>query len=265
MNKNKQTKSMKRLLTMAGLVLITAASSQVYAQNGVGINPTGAAAHPSAVLDASSTTQGFLPPRMTAAEKVAIASPANGLLIFQTDGVTGFWYYNATTTSWVQAVGPQGPQGLGGVTTAGTNITISGAGTVGSPYVINYSTPTYSIGFYPQLGGYVFIVSSDGKHGLVAETQNQDTDSWYEAQNTISNPTYHSANGQKFNDWRLPTKYELNLMYTQRNSIGGFVNSYYWSSTENDGSNAWYFNFNVGIASLSSKSTTYYVRAVRAF
>jgi hypothetical protein len=111
MNKNKQTKILKRLLTMAGLVIITAASSQVQAQNGVGINPTGAAAHPSAALDVASTNKGVLVPRMTAAEKVAIASPANGLLIFQTDGVTGFWYYNATTTSWVQAVGPQGPAG----------------------------------------------------------------------------------------------------------------------------------------------------------
>ena len=111
MNKSKQTKSMKRLLTMAGFVLITAASSQVNAQNGVGINPTGAAAHPSAALDVASTNKGVLVPRMTEAEKVAIASPANGLLIFQTDGVTGFWYYNATTSAWVQAVGPQGAAG----------------------------------------------------------------------------------------------------------------------------------------------------------
>ena len=109
MNKSKQTKRLKRFLTMAGIVLITAASSQVYAQNGVGINPTGAAADPSAALDVSSTNKGVLVPRMTAAEKVAIASPANGLLIFQTDGVSGFWYYNSITSAWVQAVGPQGP------------------------------------------------------------------------------------------------------------------------------------------------------------
>ena len=114
MNKSEQSKMLKRFLTMAGFVLITAASSQVHAQNGVGINPTGAAADPSAALDVASTNKGVLVPRMTAAEKVAIASPANGLLIFQTDGVTGFWYYNATTSAWVQAVGPQGaigPQG----------------------------------------------------------------------------------------------------------------------------------------------------------
>ena len=262
MNKNKQTKSLKRLLTMAGLVIITAASSQVQAQNGVGINPTGAAAHPSAALDVSATNKGVLVPRMTAAEKAAIASPANGLLIFQTDGVSGFWYYNATTSAWVQAVGPQGPQGQGGVTTAGTNITILGAGTVGSPYVINYSTPTYTLGLYPELGGYVFYVTSDGKHGLVAETQDQGSASWYEAQNFISNPAFHSANGQKFTDWRLPTKYELFLMYFQRNSIGGFssdvFNGAYWSSTEYDNLLAWLDDFYVGPSS-SSLSTSHTV------
>ena len=115
---------------MVGLVIITAASSQVYAQNGVGINPTGAAAHPSAALDVSATTQGLLPPRMTAAEKVAIVSPANGLLIFQTDDISGFWYYNATTSAWVQAVGPAGstgPQGPAGATgSVGSVTAISG-------------------------------------------------------------------------------------------------------------------------------------------
>ncbi|MBK9735047.1 MAG: hypothetical protein IPO92_08810 [Saprospiraceae bacterium] len=35
------------------------------------------------------------------------------------------------------------------------------------------SPTTYSIGLHPELGGYVFWVSSDGKQGLVAETQNQ--------------------------------------------------------------------------------------------
>ena len=50
MQKSKQTKSLKRLLIIAGLVIITAASSRVHAQNGVGINPTGAAADPSAAM-----------------------------------------------------------------------------------------------------------------------------------------------------------------------------------------------------------------------
>jgi hypothetical protein len=32
--------------------------------------------------------------------------------------------------------------------------------------------------------------------------------------------------------WRLPTKDELSLLYTNKDKIGGFVNAWYWSSTE---------------------------------
>ena len=53
----------------------------------------------SAILQASSTTKGFLPPRMTTAERVAIASPVNGLIVFDTD-VQNLCYRRDST--WVQ-------------------------------------------------------------------------------------------------------------------------------------------------------------------
>lgn len=46
----------------------------------------------SALVDISSTTKGFLPPRMTAAQRNAIASPAEGLMVYQTDQATGYYY-----------------------------------------------------------------------------------------------------------------------------------------------------------------------------
>lgn len=49
----------------------------------------GGTADASAVLQADSTTKGFLIPRMTKAQRDAIVSPANGLLIYQTDGTAG--------------------------------------------------------------------------------------------------------------------------------------------------------------------------------
>jgi len=65
--------------------------------------------------------------------------------------------------------------------------------------------------------------------------------------------------------WRLPTKEELNMLYENKEEIGGFANYYYWSSTENDFDNAWRQDFDNGDQNNdNNKSNTYYVRAVRA-
>lgn len=57
----------------------------------------------SAIVNVASTTKGFLAPRMTAAQKSAIASPATGLLIYQTDGTAGFYYYSGA--AWLPVGG----------------------------------------------------------------------------------------------------------------------------------------------------------------
>jgi hypothetical protein len=64
--------------------------------------------------------------------------------------------------------------------------------------------------------------------------------------------------------WRLPTKDELNLIYENKNVVGGFANIYYWSSTEIVGNDAWDQNFNDGGQYYSNKGNPNYVRAVRA-
>lgn len=63
---------------------------------GVGINDDNSNPDGSAMLDVKSTTKGVLVPRMTTAQRNAIATPATGLLIFQTDNSAGFYYYNGT-------------------------------------------------------------------------------------------------------------------------------------------------------------------------
>jgi formylglycine-generating enzyme required for sulfatase activity len=65
--------------------------------------------------------------------------------------------------------------------------------------------------------------------------------------------------------WRLPTKDELNILYHNKDKIGGFADGYYWSSTEFDNNYAWYQNFYNGFQDYFYKNVTMYVRAIRAF
>jgi hypothetical protein len=158
--------------------------------------------------------------------------------------------------------GPQGPQGPQGLTGATGPQGPAGADGATGP---SGSSTTYSIGLSLDQGGYIFWVSTDGKHGLVSETQDQGYVQWFEAQNLISNPINHPSNGAKFRDWRLPTKFELNQMYSHKDAIGGFANLYYWSSTEYGSDYVWAFFFSLGSAYDYIKYSSGYVRAVRAF
>jgi uncharacterized protein (TIGR02145 family)/uncharacterized repeat protein (TIGR02543 family) len=94
-------------LVLAALFFASAANAQV----GVGV-PAGDI-HPSAELEVKSTTKGFLAPRMTYAERNSIATPAAGLLIYQTDAVAnnpaGLYFYDGT--SWKNGIGAQGEVG----------------------------------------------------------------------------------------------------------------------------------------------------------
>ena len=71
-----------------------------YAQDGVAINNTGNAPDASAILDLQSTNKGILAPRMTETQKNAVSNPATGLLVYQTDGTSGFYYYSGT--AWTE-------------------------------------------------------------------------------------------------------------------------------------------------------------------
>jgi len=86
----------------------------VKAQGGVSINMSGAAPDNSSLLDVSSNDKGVLIPRMTEAEKLAVTSPATGLAIYQTDGNSGFWYYDGAIWKPVSS-------SSGGGVNAGTN------------------------------------------------------------------------------------------------------------------------------------------------
>ena len=67
----------------------------IFTGGSIGINTTTEVT--SSIFTMASTTKGFLPPRMTSAQRTAIASPAEGLIVYQTDSVIGLYIYaNAT-------------------------------------------------------------------------------------------------------------------------------------------------------------------------
>ena len=161
-------------------------------------------------------------------------------------------------------------------------------------------------------GGVVFYIFESGDtgyvagetHGLIAAVQDQSSGiRWYNGSYTTTGATATtigtgSANtdaiiaaqgatetsyaaglaraytGGGYTDWFLPSKDELNQMYTNKATInttasanGGsnFSTNYYWSSTESDSFNARDQNFASGDQDSNYKANTFIVRAVRAF
>lgn len=68
--------------------------------------------------------------------------------------------------------------------------------------------------------------------------------------------------------WRLPAKYELDLLYKNKNKIGNFAYNDFWSATisSNDsyGGTAWYRSFSTGSQSMWGKNGNFFIRAVRS-
>ena len=149
-------------------------------------------------------------------------------------------------------------------------------------------------------GGIVFYVYDGGRHGLIASTGDQSPGiRWYGGSNTntraradgigaglkntaiiianqgpvdgnafaatVCNEYSVTIDGVTYGDWYLPSIYELNLLYLQKEAVGGFSGVVYWSSTENTDVSAWFWHFGTGSHFFTGKSNTYNVRAVRAF
>ncbi len=109
--------------------------SPVSAQVGIGTtNPES-----SAILDLSSTSKGFLPPRMTETEKDAIANPVAGLMIYQINNSQGLYYY--TGSAWT---GPLSVSDLTQYLKADGTVTATGDINLGGQKIVNLATPTSS-------------------------------------------------------------------------------------------------------------------------
>lgn len=176
-----------------------------------------------------------------------------------------------------------GPQGLPGV-----------KGVVGDRI-------THKIGEYYG-GGIVFYVYDDGQHGLIAATVDESSGvGWYllngrnkwEMANArgigagkantaiiVSEEGYFDAGAYAarvcneysvrvgditYSGWYLPSMFELYLLYLQKDKVGGFSNSLYWSSTEKNATEAGAILFPRGAKLNVVKFMPACVRAIRAF
>ena len=252
---------MKNIFTLLAAVLLT---TTTYAQ--IGINNENPDA--SAALDITSTTGGLLVPRMTAAERDAITA-SQGLIIFCSDCASNEGELQIKlTSSWKNTIG----------------------GNVNDPAPL-------AIGETYQ-GGIVFYLDGNGG-GLIAAPSDQSSATWGCDGQSIGGTSSAVGTGAanttaivsgcsetaiaaricadltlgEYDDWFLPSKDELNLMYDnigqgnvlELGNVGNFSNTYYWSSTEDASNNAWEHDFLYGYQGNLSKTFTFNVRAVRAF
>jgi len=114
----------KNITEILLLVLLTTFSILLFAgfsnAQSVAINSNGAVANSSAMLDVSSTTKGLLIPRMASSDRTAIVTPAEGLIVYDTD-TKGFWYYSNNTWNEIPK------------TTQGSSFTLPYAGSASDP------------------------------------------------------------------------------------------------------------------------------------
>jgi hypothetical protein len=189
-----------------------------------------------------------------------------------------------------------------GDTTPSYTVDVAGDVNVTGAFRVNGTAvaTTLTIGQSYQ-GGKIFWLDATGQHGLIAATADQSTGiQWHNgiirytgtsgdglyagSMNTTmivvtqmaDNQTGNFAakvcadysvtvSGVTYGDWYLPSNYELNLLYLQKDAVGGFASAHYWSSTEFSHIVAWMRHFATGIEFGDYKSDPGYVRAVRAF
>ena len=264
---------MKNIFTLLAAVLLTATT---YAQ--IGINNENPDA--SAALDITSTTGGLLVPRMTETQRDAISPAATGLMIYQTDGTAGFYYYNGS--SWEGYYSKNEVDALIDNLQSKTEARVGDIRAGGVVFWVDPSDNRHGLvvamsdyATYVEWGCYgtdlptVPNVTSSPPIGLGAEIGDGVSNTNAILNDCPSAPAALAARSYG-SDWFLPSINELNQMYDNRatlEAVSGFTafSDFYWSSTEYGSNTAWRQNFSYGNQGNINKSFTLFVRAVRAF
>ncbi len=106
-----------------------------------------------------------------------------------------------------------------------------------------------------------------GADGVVVGTGNQNTSDIVNncSVSAIAARICSALTSGGYSDWYLPSKDELNKIYTNRSLLGSFSTGYYWTSSEISSTTAWSQSFPGGVQLSMSKSSLFYVRAIRTF
>jgi hypothetical protein len=238
----------------------------------------------SAVLEASSTTQGLLPPRMTYNQRTQIASPIAGLTIWCSNcGDYGeMQVFNGT--SWTNMIGRAASIYLrvGDVYQGGKVAYILVNGDPGYDATTQHgliaatSDQSRKITWDRLTGDfYSYQGTNRGAIGTAIGTGFSNTNTIIASQGIIA--TSYAAGvaraytGGGYTDWYLPSKDELNKLYLNRVAIGGFIsnsNGLYWSSSEIQSypyHSAWLQDFSNGGPLSFFKDFDINIRAIRYF
>lgn len=225
----------------------------------------------SAVLNVNSTTQGFLPPRMTFNQKTAISTPVAGLVLWCTDcGAKGeLQVYNGTEwTNMIGGIASVVPINIGDSYGGGTVIYLFQSGNTG--YVAGESHGIIVANDDAGYSPWGCNGTTTNATGTVVGSATQNT-----ANIIASNCSGTAAQlcvdyrGGGYSDWSLPSIDELNIVFTNRSYLPSSLSQYlYWSSSETSSAGAYrkdMRNTNTGGVQSFGKTSNSHVRAVRYF
>jgi hypothetical protein len=163
-----------RLLVVAlGIIAVTPAIAQ---KDNVGIGTT--KPDQSAVLDVSSSTKGLLMPRMSLQQRSSIQNPAQGLVVYQTDFLSGFYFYDGA--EWKTMTSQNSVAGVDGDWVVGGNGTLPGAPTI-ARLAYDNNIP--------------FEIRMVSNRGALLQTSNPNTSFGYAALNAVSSGQFNVAFG----------------------------------------------------------------------
>jgi hypothetical protein len=141
-------------------------TNQIVLAQSLAINTDGSIAHGSAIFDVKSDNKGLLLPRMTKAQKNAIATPATGLLVFQTapDSI-GFHYYNGLQWLWLDPFVSNAWKTTGNT---GTDTAVNFIGTLDN-MPIKFKQQNQQVALWNKNSGNYFFGADAGNNDLLLQ------------------------------------------------------------------------------------------------